>query len=160
MRKRFYWKLPEGELALGETTLVAAVLPIGNDPAPDGERYVDHDRVYGRALQMEEAGAALLELVPETLRAGQPVTGEEEQLHRMVPVLKRLKGQVTVPVVVRTSRAVVAERAIEHGAAVIYDPSGLTAGDAVLAKAVATAKAGLIVGQMRGGPEGWAKQWK
>jgi dihydropteroate synthase len=106
---------------------------------------------------MEEAGAAYVELVPETLRPGQTITGEEEQLHRMVPVMKRLRGNSTTPIVVRTSRALVAQRAIDNGAAAIHDPSGLT-GDITMAKVVADARVGLILGHMRGSPEGWVKQ--
>ena len=71
LRKHIYWKLLEGELALGETPLVAAVIPIAPEAAPDGEKYLDADRAYARALQMEEAGAAFVELAPETLRPGQ-----------------------------------------------------------------------------------------
>ena len=147
----------EGELALGETPLVAAVIPISPEAAPNGEKYLDADRAYARALHMEEAGAAFVDLVPETLRPGQAATGEEEQLHRMVPVLKRLRGNSTTPIVVRTSRALVAQRAIDNGAAAIHDPSALT-GDIAMAKLVGDARVGLILGHMRGSPEAWVKQ--
>jgi dihydropteroate synthase len=157
LRKRFYWRLPEAELALGETALVIAVIPVSNEFAPDGERYLDADKTYARAVQMEEAGAAAIELVPETLMAGKPVTGEEEQLHRVIPSLKRLKGKLNVPIIVRTSRALVAERAIEQGASAIFDPSGLTS-DTGLAKPVSDSRVGLMVGQVRGLPEAWPRQ--
>jgi dihydropteroate synthase len=157
LRKHIYWKLLSGELALGETPLVAAVIPVSQEAAPNGEKYLDADRAYARALQMEEAGAAFVELAPETLRPGIGATGEEEQLHRMVPVMKRLRGNSTVPIVVRTTRALVAQRAIENGASAIHDPSALT-GDITMAKVVADARVGLILGHMRGAPEGWLKQ--
>jgi dihydropteroate synthase len=161
MRKRFYWNLRGQELALGEVPLVAAVVPLSNEPAPDGLRYGDPDRAYARALQMEEAGAGLVVLAPETWKAGQKPTPGEEQLHRVVPVLKRLRDQTSLPLVVRTSQTEVAQRAIDHGALAIHDPSGLTAAltaEGTLAKVIAETGAGLILSQMRGTPEAWTRQ--
>ena len=157
MRKNIYWQIRDGEVALGAAPLVAAVIPITPEIAPDGEKYLDPDRSYARALHMEEAGAAFIEFAPETLIGGQVATGEEEQLHRLIPVFKRLRDQLSIPVVVRTTRALVAERALDHGIAAIHDPSSLT-GDIAMAKVIGDTKIGLILGHMRGAPETWPKQ--
>jgi dihydropteroate synthase len=75
---------------------------------------------------------------------------------RLVPVLKRLKGKLSIPISVDTYKAEVAERALELGAEIINDPSGLTI-EPALAKSVAQHDAGLILNHMRGTPETWAK---
>jgi len=73
-----------------------------------------------------------------------------------VPVLKRLRGKLTVPISVDTYKANIAEKAFEFGVEIINDPSALTF-DADLAKKVAHANAGMVLNHMRGTPETWAK---
>ena len=73
-----------------------------------------------------------------------------------MPVLKRLRNKLTVPICVDTYKSGVAEKALELGADIINDPSGLTI-DPELARAARQADAGLIVNHMRGMPETWAK---
>ena len=62
----------------------------------------------------------------ESTRPGSHPIGAAEELRRLIPVLKRLKGKLGVPISVDTYKAEVAERAIEHGAEIINDPTGLT----------------------------------
>jgi dihydropteroate synthase len=71
-------------------------------------------------------------------------------------VLKRLKGRLAVPISVDTYKAEVAERALELGAEIINDPSGLTF-EPQLARTVSNHNAGLVINHMRGRPETWAK---
>ena len=66
-------------------------------------------------------------------------------------MLKRLRGKLTVPVSVDTYKSAVAEKALEHGAEIVNDPSGLTF-DAQLARIAANHDAALIVNHMRGTP--------
>jgi dihydropteroate synthase len=77
-------------------------------------------------------------------------------MRRLIPVLKRLKDRLGVPISVDTYKAEVAERALELGAEIINDPSGLTI-EPLLARAVSNHDAGLILNHMRGRPETWAK---
>ena len=71
-------------------------------------------------------------------------------------MLKRLRGQITVPLSLDTAKPQTAERALEYGVEIINDPSGLTF-DPDLAKVAANANAGLILNHMRGQPETWSK---
>ncbi len=73
-----------------------------------------------------------------------------------MPVLKRLRERLAVPISVDTYKASVAANALELGAEIINDPSGLTF-DPKLAQVVAEGDAGLILNHMRGTPESWAK---
>jgi dihydropteroate synthase len=78
------------------------------------------------------------------------------ELRRLIPVLKRLRNKLTVPICVDTYKSAIAEKALELGADIINDPSGLTI-DPELARAARQADAGLIINHMRGMPETWAK---
>jgi dihydropteroate synthase len=155
-RKRFEWRLRERTLQLGERTLIMGVLNVTPDSFSDGGKYQDPDRAFARAIEIEEQGADLIDVGAESTRPGSARISEAEELRRLVPVLKRLRNRLTVPLSVDTYKAGVAEKALELGAEVINDPSALTF-DADLAKKVAHANAGLILNHMRGSPETWAK---
>jgi len=107
-------------------------------------------------VELEEEGADLIDIGAESTRPGAARISEAEELRRLVPVLKRLRNKLTVPLSVDTYKANVAEKALELGADIINDPSALTF-DADLARKAAHANAGLILNHMRGTPETWAK---
>jgi dihydropteroate synthase len=155
-RKRFEWKLRDKTLSLGERTLIMGVLNVTPDSFTDGGKYQDPDRAFARAIEMEEQGADLIDVGAESTRPGSARISEAEELRRLVPVLKRLRGKLTVPLSVDTYKANVAEKALELGADAINDPSALTF-DADLAKKTAQSNAGLILNHMRGTPETWTK---
>ncbi len=155
-RRHFVWKLAGRELLLGERTLLMGVLNVTPDSFSDGGKYLDPDRAFARAVELEEQGADIIDIGAESTKPGSQRISEAEELRRLVPVLKRLNGKLTVPISVDTYKAAVAEKALEHGAAIINDPSGLTF-DAQLARAAAQHDAGLIITHMRGTPETWAK---
>ncbi len=156
MRKLFYWKLKQREIKLGERTVLMGVLNVTPDSFSDGGRYSDPDRAFARALEMEEEGADIIDVGAESTRPGSARIAAAEELRRLIPVLKRLKGRLTIPVSVDTYKAEVAERAFEHGAEIINDPSALTM-EPQLARMVSNHDAGLVLNHMRGRPETWAK---
>ena len=155
-RKLFYWKLKDREIRLGERTLLLGVLNVTPDSFSDGGKYLEPDRAFARALEIEEQGADVLDIGAESTRPGSSRITASEELKRLVPVLKRLRGEVGIPISVDTYKAEVAERAIELGAEIINDPSGLTF-DPQLLKTVMNHSAGLILNHMRGTPDSWAK---
>ncbi|MBV6434256.1 MAG: Dihydropteroate synthase [Bryobacteraceae bacterium] len=156
VRKRLIWKLREREMPLGEHTLIMAVLNVTPDSFSDGGLYYEPDRAYARALELEEMGADILDIGAESTKPGSHrITGEEE-LRRLIPVLKRLRGKLAIPVSVDTYKSAVAEKALGLGAEIINDPSALTF-DPLIGKVAAQHDAGLILNHMRGTPETWAK---
>jgi len=155
-RKRFEWKLRDKTLQLGDRTLIMGVLNVTPDSFTDGGKYQDPDRAFARAVELEEEGADLIDVGAESTRPGSARISEAEELRRLVPVLKRLRGKLTVPLSVDTYKANVAEKALDLGADIINDPSALTF-DADLARKTAQSNAGLILNHMRGTPETWAK---
>lgn len=155
-RKHFEWKLKSRTIQLGERTLIVGILNVTPDSFSDGGKHLDPDRAFARAIEMEEEGADVIDVGAESTRPGSSRLSEAEELRRLVPVLKRLRDKLSIPVAVDTYKAAVAERALELGAEIINDPSGLTF-DAQLAHVAGQADAGLILNHMRGTPESWAK---
>jgi len=155
-RKRFEWKIREKTLQLGERTLIVGVLNITPDSFSDGGKYLDPDRAFAHAIDLEEQGADIIDIGAESTRPGAVRISEAEELRRLVPVLKRLRNKLTVPLSVDTYKSVIAEKALELGADIINDPSALTF-DPDLARTVGQANGGLILNHMRGSPETWLK---
>src|ERR1700723_208742 len=155
-KRHFVWKLAGRELLLGERTLLMAVLNVTPDSFSDGGKYLDPDRAFARAIEMEEQGADIIDIGAESTRPGSTRVSADEEWRRLGPVLKRLKDRLTIPISVDTYKAEVAERALELGAEIINDSSGLTF-EPNLARVVSNHDAGLVVSHMRGRPETWAK---
>ena len=155
-RRHFVWKLKQRDLLAGERTLVMAILNVTPDSFSDGGKYQDPDRAFARAVELEEQGADILDIGAESTRPGAQRISEAEELRRLIPVLKRLRGKLSIPISVDTYKSAVAEKALEHGAEIINDPSGLTF-DPQLARIAANYDAGLVINHMRGTPETWSK---
>ena len=154
--KRYLMKLAEREVQLGDRTLIMGIINVTPDSFSDGGLNMDPDRAAARAIELEEAGADIIDIGAESTRPGSERISEAEELRRLIPVLKRLKGKLSVPISVDTSKSAVAAKALENGAEIINDASTLTF-DMELAKVVAEANAGLVLNHMRGTPETWAK---
>src|SRR6476620_5275039 len=156
MHRRYHWRLKKRELLLGDRTLILGVLNVTPDSFSDGGDYADPDRAFARAVELEDQGADILDIGAESTRPGSHRISEAEELRRLVPVLKRLRDKLTIPISVDTYKSGVAEKALEYGAEIINDPSGILL-DAQLPKIVTKYDAGLILNHMRGTPETWAK---
>ena len=156
MRKLYTWKLRSRELRLGERTLIVAVLNLTPDSFSGDGLYDNPELAVARAIELEALGADILDIGAESTKPGSVRISAAEELRRLIPVLKRLKEQLSIPISVDTYKAEVATLAIEHGAEIINDPSGFTF-DPLLAKVVVENDAGLILNHMRGTPETWAK---
>lgn len=156
MEKRYRWRLKQREIVLGERTLVMGVLNVTPDSFSDGGLYSDPDRAFARALQLEDEGADIIDIGAESTRPASERISEAEELRRLIPVLKRLRNQLRIPISVDTYKSGVADKALEHGAEIINDPSGILF-DLQLPKIVTKYDAGVIINHMRGRPETWAK---
>jgi dihydropteroate synthase len=156
MQKRYQWKLKQRDIVLGERTLIMGVLNVTPDSFSDGGKYSDPDRAFARAVELEEEGADILDIGAESTRPGSQRIPEAEELRRLIPLLKRLRGQLAIPISVDTYKSGVAEKALEYGVEIINDPSGILL-DLQLPRVVTKYDAGLIINHMRGTPETWAK---
>ncbi len=139
---------------LGDRTLLMGILNVTPDSFSDGGEYADPDRAFARAIELEEQGADIIDIGAESTRPGSERISAAEELRRLIPVLKRLRSKLNVPISVDTYKSAVAEKALEHGAEIINDPSGLLL-DLQISKVVTKYDAGLIINHMRGTPETW-----
>jgi len=156
LRKRYDWKLKDREIRLGERTLIMGVVNVTPDSFSDGGKYLDPDRAFARALQLEDQGADIIDIGGESTHPGAKRVSEQEELRRLTPVLKRLRNKLAIPVAIDTYKSAVADKALELGAEIINDPSGLTF-DPQMVKIAVKHDSGLVVNHMRGTPETWAK---
>lgn len=138
-------------LELGQRTLVMAVINVTPDSFAETDASIDPARALDRALQAEAEGADLLDLGAESTRpASEPVSADEE-LRRLLPALRAIAPRVALPISIDTWKAGVARAALDEGAAIVNDISGLRY-DPGLGGVVASAGAGLVVMHMRGTP--------
>ena len=143
--------LPGGRtLELGTRTLVMGIVNVTPDSFADGGESLDPARAADLAVALEAAGADLLDVGGESTRPGAEPVSAHEEMRRILPVLDRLAGRVRAPISVDTYKAEVAEAALDHGAALINDVSGLASGPA-LATVAAAAGAPLVLMHNRGG---------
>ncbi len=140
-----------GQLDLSSRPLVMAALNVTPDSFSDGGDYFDRSAALDRALQMVDEGADLLDVGGESSRPGAAPVDEAEELRRVLPVVEHLASRVGVPVSVDTYKAGVARRAVDAGASIINDISGLRM-DPAMAATVAAAGCAVVVMHMRGTP--------
>ncbi|MGE5544431.1 MAG: dihydropteroate synthase [Bacillota bacterium] len=116
------------ELVLGEKTLIMGILNVTPDSFYDGGRYCEVEAAVKRAREMVEEGADLIDLGGYSTRPGASPVSPEEEISRVIPVLKRLKQELPqIPVSVDTFVAETAQAVLEAGADIINDPGGLRA---------------------------------
>lgn len=135
-------------LQLGERALVMGILNVSPDSFAEAQP-IDAASILDAALQMEEAGADLLDVGGESTRPGAWPVPVAEELQRVLPALRALTGRVHLPISIDTQKADVAHAAIGEGAALVNDVTAL-AGDPAMASEVAAAGAALILMHHRG----------
>jgi len=156
-RKVFRIHLPSRVLILGRRTLVMGVLNVTPDSFSDGGLYAGPDAAVARAIEIECAGADILDVGAESTRPGSDPVAPAEQLRRILPVLERLRGRLKIPISVDTSSSEVAEASAILGAEILNDVTALR-GDSRLAEIVRRRKLGLILMHMRGEPRTMQKK--
>ena len=110
-----------------EKTYVMGILNVTPDSFSDGGKYLSLDTALKHADQMIKDGAAILDIGGESTRPGYEKISEEEEIARVVPVIKAVKERFDIPVSVDTYKSKVAKAAIEAGADLINDIWGLKA---------------------------------
>ena len=129
---------------LSKRTLVMGVLNVTPDSFSDGGKFLNCSAACKRALQMEREGADIIDIGGESTRPGSLGTCLEDEMARVIPVMKKLKGRLKIPVSVDTTKYEVALAALKQGASIINDISGLR-NDKRLASLCADYSAGLVI---------------
>jgi dihydropteroate synthase len=138
-------------LDLGIRTHIMGVLNVTPDSFSDGGLYLDTDKAVERALEIEEEGADIIDIGGESTRPGALPISPEEELSRVIPVIERLSSRLKIPISIDTYKAQVAREAIEAGASIINDISGLRF-DPEMASVAAQYDVPLIIMHIKGTP--------
>ena len=146
------WQLARRSLPYGERTLVMGVLNVTPDSFSDGGQFFSFDQAIAQAEQMISEGADIIDIGGESTRPGSDFVSEAEELRRVIPVIERLAAQGTVPISIDTTKSAVARAALNAGAEIVNDISGLRF-EPALAGEVRNARAGLVLMHSRGTPK-------
>jgi dihydropteroate synthase len=134
------------------TPLVMGVLNVTPDSFSDGGQFFDFDAAVGHAEEMAADGADLIDIGGESTRPGAEPVPAEEQIHRVVPVLEKLRDRLATALSIDTTSAEVAQAALDAGAAIVND---ISAGrdDPNLLSLVARRRVPVILMHMLGRPK-------
>jgi dihydropteroate synthase len=128
MKPTFYtrsYTLHDGlKLMLGGRTLIMGILNATPDSFSDGGRFDEVEAAVARARQMEADGADLIDIGGESTRPGHEAVPVEEELRRILPIIRAVREQVKLPISVDTYKAETARQALEAGAHLINDVWG------------------------------------
>jgi dihydropteroate synthase len=147
----YTWKLRDRVLEW-DHCLVMGVVNVTPDSFSDGGRHAVPDRAVAHALNLIAEGADLIDVGGESTRPGSRSIDVDEELHRVLPVVKALAWQTRVPVSIDTSKAAVARACLEAGAHIVNDVTALT-GDPAMCAVIRTTGAAAILMHMQGTPE-------
>lgn len=146
------WQLPSGELVLGRRPLVMGIVNVTPDSISDGGRFVEPGAAIEHGMRLVAEGADLVDVGGESTRPDSvPVDGAEE-IRRVLPVVDALVRLAKVPVSIDTSKSEVAREALDAGAEIINDVTGL-ARDPVMLPLARERGAAVCAMHMQGTPQ-------
>lgn len=145
------WRIRGGVVTWGDHPLLMGIVNVTPDSFSDGGRFLEPQAALDHALRLAEEGADMLDIGGESTRPGAEPVPADEELRRVLPVIERLADRVTLPISIDTTKAAVARAALQAGAVIVNDVSGLRA-DRAMAATVREHGAGLCLMHMRGNP--------
>jgi dihydropteroate synthase len=160
MRQYFTWNLGRRTLALGERTLVMGVVNVTPDSFSDGGLFADRTAAIQHGIRLIAEGADILDIGGESTRPGvtvgaKPGISAEEEISRVVPVIEGvLSAKPDAVISIDTYKSETARAAIDAGAEIVNDVSGLQ-WDRAMANTVAKLECGLVLMHTRGTPSEW-----
>ena len=140
------------EFTFPRPALVMGIVNVTPDSFFDGGRFLEAQAAVAHSLQLVEQGAEIIDIGGESTRPGALPVDEDEELRRVLPVIKRLAGQVKVPISIDTVKPGVARAALDAGASIVNDVAA-NREDPALWRFVAEAHAGYVCMHMRGTPQ-------
>ena len=151
-RETFVLRTPKREIVVGERTLVMGILNMTPDSFSDGGMFGSIEEAVKYALKMEENGADIIDIGGESSRPGSEPVSAGDELDRVIPLIKKLKGLLSIPISIDTTKADVARRAIESGAEMVNDISAMRF-DAKMPEVIADCRVPVVLMHMRGKPK-------
>ena len=147
------WKLPRRPpLDLGNRALIMGVVNATPDSFSEAGRFARADAAIAQGIRLHEEGAEILDIGGESTRPGAEAVDTAEEMRRVLPVIRGLTEALPgVPLSIDTMKAEVAAAALDAGACIINDVTGLT-GDPEMPALAARAACGVVVMHMQGRP--------
>ncbi len=139
------------KLNLGARTHIMGILNVTPDSFSDGGLYADKEEAVRRAIEMESQGADIIDVGGESTRPAAKAVSAEEECERVIPVIKVLAKRIKVPISIDTSKFSVARKALDCGAVIVNDISGLKK-EPKIARLVRKHKAAVVLMHMKGTP--------
>lgn len=148
----FLLRTSRREMNLGERTLIMGIINVTPDSFSDGGRFDSPEKAVEEGIRMAEEGADILDIGGESTRPGSDPVSPEEEMRRVIPVIRALAARTDLPLSVDTIKAAVAREALAEGAEIVNDVSAMGS-DEAMAKVVADAGAAVVLMHMRGIPK-------
>jgi dihydropteroate synthase len=145
------WKIAGQTIDLSERAMIMGVLNVTPDSFSDGGEFLTAEKAVEQGRAMAAQGAQIIDVGGESTRPGAEAVSAEEELARVIPVIRRLDGSVSAFISIDTSKAVVARAALNAGASIINDVTGGRADPEMMALA-AESRAAFIIMHMQGTP--------
>lgn len=146
------WKIRRRDLDLTHRAALMGILNVTPDSFSDGGCFTDPGVACEHALRMCEEGADIIDIGGESTRPGAIPVPAEEELRRVLPVIRRLRSQSPVLISIDTSKASVARAALDEGADIINDITALR-GDPDMPETARAADAAVVLMHMQGTPQ-------
>jgi dihydropteroate synthase len=137
---------------LNAKTYIMGILNVTPDSFSDGGKFIKTENAVAHALKMVQDGADFIDIGGQSSRPGADEVSTEEELNRVIPVIKLFCKESNIPVSIDTCRSAVAEEALNNGACMVNDISALNH-DSDMAKVIGKHKASCILMHMKGTPK-------
>lgn len=151
-REASLWRFGSESWLPGPLPRIMGIVNVTPDSFSDGGRYLETAAAVRQGQQLVADGAAVLDIGGESTRPGADPVPEEEELRRVIPVITALASSVKVPLSIDTMKARVAREALQAGASIVNDVSGLLA-DPLMESVCVASNCGVIVMHMNGTPQ-------
>ena len=145
------WKFRDHIFDLSRHGLIMGVLNVTPDSFSDGAKFFTVEKAVEHGLEMAEEGAQIIDVGGESTRPGSERVAAEEEMRRVIHVIEKLRAKIDILISIDTSKAEVADAAIQAGASIVNDVTG-GRGDKEMMPLVAESKSGFIIVHMQGNP--------
>jgi dihydropteroate synthase len=151
MRERI-WKIGGHVFNVSRHGLIMGVLNVTPDSFSDGGKFFALEKAIEHGMKMASEGADIVDVGGESTRPGAEPVAADEELHRVIPVIEKLRAKIEAPISIDTSKSDVARAAIQAGASIINDVTG-GRGDREMLPLIAETKSACIIMHMQGTPQ-------
>lgn len=146
------WRVGESVWQTGSRPLLMGIVNVTPDSFSDGGNWFEPENAVEHALKLATDGADILDIGGESTRPGAAPVDLHEELRRTIPVVQRVRDQSPLPISIDTYRAEVARQALDAGATIVNDISGLTF-DPQMINVCAASDCGIVCMHIQGTPQ-------